>query len=264
MEIGPLIGRGRTAKVYVYGNGKIIKHFYDWYKPEWIRREFEVNTKVAATGLPVPVPYEIVVIDGLEGIVYDRVDGQVLLRKIMEKPWTMLTASRLLAEEQFKIHKCSVPGLPMQKERLIRQISGLNINHKHKEHLLRELASLPDGNMLCHGDFHPDNVIMTNSGPVIIDWNNATSGNPLADVAQTCMLLTMGEVIAPGAIKWLLGLIRKRAHQVYLRRYIELANVRPEDIEQWTVPVMAARLAEASESERAQLVARLREYGVEL
>ncbi|MFC2013409.1 phosphotransferase family protein [Chloroflexota bacterium] len=52
-----------------------------------------------------------------------------------------------------------------------------------KEVVLEALEQLPDGSAVCHGDFHPRNIIISSRGPVIIDWANATQGNPLADVA---------------------------------------------------------------------------------
>ena len=38
---------------------------------------------------------------------------------------------------------------------------------KSKAHTM--LNALPDGDFLCHGDFHPDNVMMTSGDPVLID-----------------------------------------------------------------------------------------------
>ncbi len=42
---------------------------------------------------------------------------------------------------------------------------------KSKAHTM--LNALPDGDFLCHGDFHPDNVMMTSGDPVLIDWPGA-------------------------------------------------------------------------------------------
>ncbi len=33
--------------------------------------------------------------------------------------------------------------------------------------------ALPDGDIFCHGNFHPDNVILTFGHPVLIDWPGA-------------------------------------------------------------------------------------------
>jgi len=43
------------------------------------------------------------------------------------------------------------------------------------------LRELPDGEALCHGDFHPRNVIVDGDELTIIDWVDASSGPPAAD-----------------------------------------------------------------------------------
>ena len=53
--------------------------------------------------------------------------------------------------------------------------------------------SLPDGDRLSHGDFHPANILMDGDEPVIIDWSNVTRGDPAADVARTLVILESGE-----------------------------------------------------------------------
>src|SRR3546814_7594415 len=55
------------------------------------------------------------------------------------------------------------------------------------------LDALPDGDRLCHGDYHPGNVIETAGGPVVIDWPAVTRGHPDADYARTLLLLRLGE-----------------------------------------------------------------------
>jgi thiamine kinase-like enzyme len=46
-------------------------------------------------------------------------------------------------------------------------------------------APLGEGTSLVHLDLHPGNVLLTASGPVVIDWPNAGRGSGLADVACT-------------------------------------------------------------------------------
>ena len=49
--------------------------------------------------------------------------------------------------------------------------------------LLQNRPPEPERPALCHGDFHPFNVMLSPRGPIVIDWNNAHIGNPLEDVA---------------------------------------------------------------------------------
>jgi len=73
----------------------------------------------------------------------------------------------------------------------IKSAKGLPVRFRRTA--LRELNRLPTGGFLCHGDFHPDNVIWSERGPVVIDWLDANRGDPAADVARTPMLISIGE-----------------------------------------------------------------------
>jgi aminoglycoside phosphotransferase (APT) family kinase protein len=39
-----------------------------------------------------------------------------------------------------------------------------------------------------HGDLHPENVILTPGGPVVIDWRNAEEGQAEFDIAMTAII----------------------------------------------------------------------------
>lgn len=43
---------------------------------------------------------------------------------------------------------------------------------------------------LLHRDLHPDNVILSSAGPVVVDWTNAGAGEPAFDVALVWVILT--------------------------------------------------------------------------
>ena len=48
---------------------------------------------------------------------------------------------------------------------------------------------------LCHGDFSPENIIVTKSGKLVaVDWVHATQGNASADVARTYLLLALNDI----------------------------------------------------------------------
>ena len=70
---------------------------------------------------------------------------------------------------------------------------------------LGPVPALPDGvGSLVHLDLHPDNVVLTDAGPVVIDWSNATAGPSTLDVAMSALILAEvavgGLVDVPGAV----------------------------------------------------------------
>ena len=103
-----------------------------------------------------------------------------------------------------------------------------------KEATLKALNQMPDGDRLYHGDFHPYNVLT-----VIIDWNNAAVGDPLADVARTTLILSGVSVSEPS--------YRSRIDQfveAYLERYFQLRVDDQEQLVAWQPIEAAARLSD--------------------
>jgi len=250
MKKGPMIAQGRTAEVFLWGDGQVLKLFHEWFRRDLAEREVDVGRKLNAMGLPVPVTEEIVEVDGRLGIVYERVDGPSMVDVAITRPWMVVKLARLLAELQAALHTHKVSGFPSQREWLqgmIHLAEPLSANQR--ERMLQALCLLPDDNALCHMDLHPDQIVMTARGPVIIDWMSGTQGHPLADVAWTSMLFRVGVAPFWGWFKrGLIGMFRALFHTVYLRRYLALRpGVTRAQINAWVPVVAAARLGERIE-----------------
>jgi serine/threonine protein kinase len=107
-------------------------------------REAEIMEHARAHGFRVPD-----VIDVLDkALVLERIDGPTMLADIRRRPWRVARHARTLAELHRQLHR-----IPFEDERLL------------------------------HLDLHPDNVLLSKKGPVVIDWANARSGAPALDVA---------------------------------------------------------------------------------
>ncbi len=259
---GKPIALGRTAEIYAWGEGRVLKLFYDWMPPDSVRFEAEQARRVLAAGQPAPAVGEMVEIGGRPGLVYERVDGETLFHRMMSRPWRFFRGARLLAELQAEMHSRPGEGLQPQKERLehhIRRAGELDENLRRA--LLERLRRLPQGRALCHGDFHPENVQMTAGGPVVIDWIDASCGHPLGDAARTLLLLSVGAPVG-GASRLLLDLLRRRFWKLYLRRYLQLTGVEEARLREWLPVAAAARLHENIPGETEQLL-RLAASGVE-
>ena len=239
------IAFGRTAEIYAWEDGWVLKLFHDWFPEESVRYEAELACAVQAAGLPVPAAGEIVEIGDRLGLPYQRVDGPSMLEEMSARPWTLPRFSRLLAELQAGMHDDNtITGLPSQQQRLetkIRRAEGLS--PALRAAALEALAAMPEGERLCHGDFHPDNVLMTDHGPVVIDWIDATLGRPLADVARSSVIL-LG-VSAPGSrATWVEKLTVRWYHRIYLRHYFRLRPGGTDEYRAWRPIVAAARMSE--------------------
>ncbi len=252
-----LIARGRTAELYAWGDGQALKLFYSWCPPEWIDREIMANSELATGYLRVPHLFGSVEVEDRRGLIYERVEGLSMLRLLPRYPWRIVSFAHQFARLQVEIHKIKtnrLPELSTGLQHTIEQVENLSVAQKKR--IIERLEVLPGGDSLCHFDFHPDQVLMTSNGPVVIDWMTAFRGSPAADVARTSIMLLFGR--AP-YMKRLQALILASGQKVfyseYRKQYLKLnPTVRLADIRAWMLPVAAGRLRENIPGEENLLI----------
>ena len=151
-----------------------------------------------------------------------------------------------LAALHVDMHRQQANGLPPQSEHLIRRINLGPLPARNKPPVLAATRSLAPGHALCHGDLHPGNVIMTQDGARIIDWFDATAGNPSADLARTCVLLQYGRLSGTTDAPALhtTEALRGQFLDAYLEHYRRLSPDAAAGLSEWFLPVAAARIAE--------------------
>lgn len=257
IETLTLLGLGRTASIYALPGKRVLKLFNPGTSPESVQREMERSQLVTRLNLPVPRFIESMQVDGRPGLVFERVQGTSMLHCLIRRPWQARRLGRDLGRLHSLIHHQegrSLPGVRPGLEWAIRHATGLPADLLNP--VLSTLFSLPDGQALCHADFHPDQVMMTDHGPVVLDWANALQGHPLADVARTTILIRLGQL--PYGNRLLLAAINGLRRQLlagYLDEYFRLNPhfTRP-DLNRWLAPVAAARLEERIPGEAGPLL----------
>jgi Ser/Thr protein kinase RdoA (MazF antagonist) len=251
-----LVGQGRTADIYLWDNHQILKLFHTGWPLAAVEQEAHISQIVHATGLLVPACGGRIEIGGRSGILFECIDGPSMLRQLGAKPWTAIPLLHAFADLHVSMHTHSMPALPSQRQHLaqeIRQASALPAEWTAAA--LVALDQLPDGNRLCHGDYHPDNVLLSPHGPIIIDWSEATAGNPIGDVARTALIFRMGAPPPGGMSRLLSGPTRAFAQSMYVRRYRKRCPARQAELAAWQLPIAAARLGAGIPEEQQQLLA---------
>jgi len=113
-------------------------------------REAELMSLARAHGFPVPRVHEV----RPDALVMERINGPTMGGDVARRPWRLGRHMRALADLHERLHR-----IPTGSGRLV------------------------------HFDLHPDNVLLSPSGPVVIDWTNAHGGEAAADVALTWLIL---------------------------------------------------------------------------
>lgn len=252
---GVPIALGRTAEIYAWQDDRVLKLFRPGWGETDAHTEAEKAEAIHSACLPVPAVFEVLQVNGRSGILYERIEGVPLLHILQAKPWTFMSAARLLADLHLELHRCRLPELPSLKNRLNARIQEVGGMPEDMRKTLTEIwMALPEGEVVCHGDFHPGNVFITARGPVILDWMDAAAGNPLGDVARTSLLLSKLPLPPDIPKRRMIWLIRSQFHKFYIKRYFHKVAVDPAGWNAWQTVVAAARLAEGVPGEREQLI----------
>ena len=253
---------GRTADVFGYTETNVIKLYKPFMSDDAIKAEFAIATIAHGSGLPTPRPIELVVRENRTGIVYEWVAGSSLLKMISDNPLRLKAMAKIMAELHCRIN--AVPYTDAKNDQkaniefAIQRAPG--VAEEDKTRVVAYLRSLPEGNRLCHGDFHPDNVIMGEKA-WIIDWMTGSSGNPLCDIARSKLIIEASEIpgSVPPAMRLLLRIGQRKLAKAYLAEYCRISKAKRDDIDVWVLPLCVARLNEhLSEAESRVIHAKIR------
>jgi len=263
-ETRTVVGRGRTAEILAWEDGRVMKLYLAGSSRDYVRREAEVSRLAYRAGLPAPAVYDsdapdgVHEVDGRLGILFERIDGPTMMRDLGARPWMLIAHSRQLAVLHARIHAALGEGLPPMRKRIERSIERASgaIGECAQQAARERLRALPDVRQVCHGDFHPDNVMLRKEGPMIIDWGPASAGHPAADVAWTYLLYRFAGTPpgTPTALRLLLAVVRRWSLRIYLRTYFRLTGCSWADIEAWLGLVAILRLADGFPEERSRLL----------
>jgi aminoglycoside phosphotransferase (APT) family kinase protein len=256
---GKRLGAGRQAEIFEWRVGQVLKLYHAGYAASAAQTEAELTRHAHAAGAPAPAVFETLTVEGRFGAVYERLSGPTMLSLLVTHLWRVKAFAQQMAAVHAQLHQCSGAGLPPQAARLRELGRWVETQALFapalKIKLQQALTALPDGDRLCHGDFHPDNLLLTAAGPRVIDWTGAFSGHPLADVARTSIILKLGDP-PPGFVqRSVITVFRALFQALYLHHYFRQSTAhRRAELRRWELPLAVARLTDGIVAERSALL----------
>lgn len=232
----------RTSKT-VYRDGETaVKVFDEDYSKADVLNEALNQARVEDSGLNVPKVLEVTKANGKWAIVTEFIQGKTLARLMDEEPGRFGELMGRFVDIQLNVHAKKVPLLNKLKDKMSAKIMSAQLDATTRYDLLTRLEAMPRRHKLCHGDFNPGNVIISDvtGEPYIIDWAHATQGSAGADAARTYLYF------------WLTGSIR--AADAYMRLFCEKSGTPEQYIQKWLPIVAASQSVKGRQEEREFLL----------
>lgn len=252
---GPKLASGRDADVFDLGNGRVLRRNKERAKTS--EYEARLMRYVGEWGYPIPAVHEVSGPD----MVMDRVDGPTMLNDLGARPWRLWQHARTLAKLHRQLHGIPAPDwVPTYASHAAFAKDASDTGPNPGQPTRPGPTPLaPDA--ILHLDLHPDNVILSPTGPVVIDWRNARrSEDGAIDVATTWLIMTTSQ-IPDSSLRWrVIDKVRHLFVETLLRNSDRAAAVRQ-------LPLVARyRLADRNllDSERPAIFDFLRRAGAAL
>lgn len=230
----------RTGKTVYKDGDRVIKVFENGYSKADILNEALNQARIEETGLNIPKILGVSTENGKWAIISEYIKGKTLAQLMTESPDKFDEYLERFVDIQMEIHSKKAPLLTKLMDKMNRKINQADIDATTRYDLHTRLEGMPRHNKVCHGDFNPSNIIITDDGtPYIIDWAHATQGNASADVARTYLLF------------WLDGNIE--GAKKYMELFCKKSDTARQYIEKW-LPIVAASQSVKGNSEERELL----------
>lgn len=213
----------RNNKTVYRDADKCIKIFSSEFPKGDVLNEALNQARIEETGLNIPRILEVTVIEGKWAIISEYIKGKTLAQLMKDNPDRLDAYLELFVDLQMKIHACTAPLLGKLRDKMAREISKSDLDATTRIDLHHRLENMPRHNKVCHGDFNPSNIIVTEDGtPYILDWSHATQGNASADAARTYLLFLLAGDTACAERYLELFCKRSGAQMQYVKKWLPL------------------------------------------
>ena len=231
----------RTGKTIYRDGNQVIKLFDKDYSKADVLNEALNQARIEGTDLNVPKILQVTMIDGKWAIVSEYIKGKTLAALMKENPDKYDEYLEKFVDLQMEVHSKKVPLLNKLKDKMNRKITETDLDATTRYELHTRLEGMPKHDKVCHGDFDPSNIIITDEGKAyILDWAHVTQGNASADVARTYLLF------------WLAGDIT--GADKYLNLFCKKSDTAKQYIQKWLPIVAASQSVKGREQEREFLL----------
>lgn len=231
----------RNRKTVYRDGDRCIKLFNEGYCKADILNEACNQARIEETGIHVPKVLEVAMIDGKWAIISEYIQGRTFADLMSEHSDEIDAYLGRFVDIQKSILSQKCPGLNELKHKMNRKISQADIDATTRYELHTRLHGLTQEDSICHGDFNPTNIIISQDGtPYILDWSHVTQGHRAGDAARTYLLFRLAgeDVVA----------------EKYLNLFCKKTDTARQIVQKWMPIVATSQSVKGHEKEREFLL----------
>jgi len=219
---------------------------------QWTRAETETAIQRFVAGRGIPAPRPLALVDaaapfGLPFMIMERLPGRTMVHHIGFNPIRASRTFAAMAAFHARLHRLPVDGWPFPGDAPLvdRQLALLRDDadrldvHDADEALLwleqHKQAVIPEESSLCHGDFHPLNVLVDAGAQMsAVDWGLAMVGDRHCDVANTLAVVRLVPAASLGRVQRIItSVLRRWMAARYLASYRALLPLDEARLRYW-------------------------------
>ena len=171
----------------------------------------------------------------------EYIEGKTLAELMQENPDKTDEYLNLFVDIQINILNQKAPMLNKLNDKMNKKISQTDLDATTRYDLHTRLNAMPKHTKVCHGDFNPSNVIISNDGtPFVIDWAHATQGNGSADAARTYLLFRLNK--------------QDKIAEKYMKLFCTKTDTARQYVNEWLPIVAASQSVKGKPDEREFLL----------
>ena len=253
------LASGDRAEIWALPGNRVIKILQSGIPLELIEREAHNLEILYRAGAPVPRPHNIGYRRGTPGLIMDRVEGPTLYSLLARRTWQLKKIAITLADVQLKIHGFKNLALLSQSNFFCERFSHSPKLPKHIRTFLCDLCeSLLKDDTVCHFDLTLKNIIISEKGPIVVDWCDAHSGCAGVDIARSLYLLreasfpSVSFVLSP-----LESFVRRKLCHYFLQRYLISSDSKYLSFEFFRPLIIGSELCSETKDDASVLIREL-------
>ena len=216
-----------------------------------LQRETKLQKWCADAGYAAPLPLAVFapgeVLD-LPVQALEQVPGSNLMKAMLSAPWRVPERVSRFARQHAALHQLPIPpwadasdpqwSLIERRLALVRHVVGELDVPAVADGLTAVEKLFPrlqvDDPVICHGDFHPLNVLVNDGDQYVLDWTDSGIGDRHGDIARTALLFRLAAVAAPNApARVPLRGVTTGLASAYLRAYRQVLPIDTQRLQLW-------------------------------